>query len=208
MAQSTYKFPRQQGDPSWPAQGEWTYEDYLRLPEDGKRYEVIRGVLYVTAPPNYEHQTVVGELMLTLGSFVRERGLGKALTAPLDVRLPFAIGSPVQPDLIVLRTGNTPDWEAKSLEGVPDLVAEVLSRGTRRRDRTLKLEAYQDAGIPELWLVDPDERIVEVYVLKQGKYAQLVRGGEGWEVWSSLFPEFRLKVAELFRCLGMERVNY
>jgi hypothetical protein len=58
----------------------------------------------VTAPPTYKHQTIVGELMLTLGSFVRERGLGKALTAPLDVKLPFGIGSPVQPDLIVLRT--------------------------------------------------------------------------------------------------------
>ncbi len=183
-----------------------TYEDYLRLPEDGNRYEVIRGILYVTAPPPYEHQTIVGELMLTLGSFVRERGLGKALTTP--VRLPFGIGSPVQPDLIVLRTGNAPDREVKSFEGVPDLVAEVLSRGTRRRDRTLKLEAYQDAGIPEYWLVDPDQRIVEVYVLKQGKYAQRVRGGEGWEVWSSLFPDFRLKVAELFRCLSTDRVNY
>ena len=208
MAESAYKLPRKQDGSNWPAQGEWTYEDYLRLPRDGKRYEIIRGVLYVTAPATYKHQTVVGELMLTLGSFVRERGLGKALTAPLDVRLPFEIGSPVQPDLIVLRTGNTPDGEAKSFEGVPDLVAEVLSRGTRRRDRTLKLESYQDAGIPELWLVDPDERIVEVYVLKQGKYAQLVRGGEGWEVWSSLFPDFRLKVAELFRCLSTDRVNY
>lgn len=206
MISPSYKFPRKQDGSSWPAQGEWTYEDYLRLPQDGKRYEVIRGVLHVTAPPTYEHQTIVGELILTLGSFVRERGFGKALMVP--VRLPFGIGSPVQPDLIVLRAGNIPDGEAKSFEGVPDLVAEVLSRGTRRRDRTLKLKAYQDAGIPELWLVDPDERIVEVYVLKQGKYAQLVRGGEGWEVWSSLFPDFRLKVAELFRCLNTDRVNY
>ena len=205
MPQPTYKLPRKQNGSNWPAQGEWTYEDYLRLPEDGNRYEVIRGVLYVTAPPMPEHQYAVGKLIRYFDVFVSDGGLGIVLPAPLDVRLPSGIGSPVQPDLIVLRTGNTPDWEAKSFEGVPDLVAEVLSRGTRRRDRTLKLEAYQDAGVPELWLVDPDERIVEVYVLKQSKYAQLVRGGEGWEVWSSLFPDFRLKVAEFFRCLNMDR---
>jgi Uma2 family endonuclease len=198
MAQPAYKFPEEKDGPSWPAQGEWTYEEYLRLPEDGNRYEVIRGVLYVSAAPTYKHQSVVGELMLTLGSFVRERGLGKALPAPFDVKLPFGIGSPVQPDLIILRTGNIPGWEVKNFEGVPDLVAEVLSPRTRRRDRTLKLKAYQDAAVPEFWLVDPDERTVEVYVLKRGQYDQLVRGGEGDEVWSFLFPGFRLKVADLF----------
>ena len=199
MAQPAYKFPEEKDGPSWPAQGEWTYEEYLRLPEDGNRYEVIRGVLYVSAAPTYKHQSVVGELMLTLGHFVRERGLGKALTAPFDVKLPFGIGSPVQPDLIILRTGNIPHWEVKNFEGVPDLVAEVLSPRTRRRDRTLKLNAYQDAAIPEFWLIDPDARTVEVYVLNRGKYAQLVHGGEGDEVWTSLFPDFRLKVADLFR---------
>ncbi|HEV2854753.1 MAG TPA: Uma2 family endonuclease [Thermoanaerobaculia bacterium] len=199
MAQPAYKFPEEKDGTSWPAQGEWTYEDYLRLPEDGNRYEVIRGILYVTAAPSYKHQSVVGELMLTLGHFVRERGLGKPLTAPFDVKLPFGIASPVQPDLIVLRTGNLPNWEVKNFEGVPDLVAEVLSPRTRRRDRTVKLKAYQDAAVPELWLVDPDERTVEVYVLKRGKYTQLVCGGEGDEVWSSVFPDFRLKVTDLFR---------
>ncbi len=199
MAQPAYKFPEEKDGPSWPAQGEWTYQDYLRLPEDGNRFEVIRGVLYVSAAPTYKHQSVVGELMLTLGHFVRKRGLGKPLTAPFDVKLPFGIASPVQPDLIVLRTGNLPNWEVKNFEGVPDLVAEVLSPRTRRRDRTVKLRAYQDAAVPELWLVDPDERTVEVYVLKRGQYAHLVHGREGDEVWSSLFPDFRLKVADLFR---------
>ena len=77
MTSPTYKFPEEKDGPSWPAQGEWTYEDYLRLPKDGKRYEVIRGSLYVTAAPTYEHQTVVGELMLTLAASFGNGDLGK-----------------------------------------------------------------------------------------------------------------------------------
>lgn len=198
MAQPAYKFPEEKDGPSWPAQGEWTYEDYLRLPEDGNRYEVIRGVLYVSPAPAYKHQFVVGELAFALRSFLKERRLGVVLEAPFDVKLPFGIASPVQPDVIFFRTGNTPGWEDKSFEGVPDLVAEVLSPKTRGRDRTLKLQAYEDAGVPEYWLVDPDERTVVVCVLKRGKHTELIRGGDGDEVGSSVLPGFRVNVSDLF----------
>jgi hypothetical protein len=70
--------------PAWPVQGEWTYEDYLRLPDDGRRYEVIRGRLYVTPAPNFDHQFLVTQLGRLLGNFVAAHALGTVLVAPFD----------------------------------------------------------------------------------------------------------------------------
>jgi Uma2 family endonuclease len=186
-------------DKAWPAQGEWTYQDYLRLPDDGNRYEVIRGALYVTPAPRIKHQFSVAECLFRLSGFVRERDLGTVLMAPLDVNLPAGIATPVQPDIVFFRKGNEPDWEHNSFDGVPDLVLEVLSPGTRSRDRGVKLRAYQDAGVPEYWMVDPDTRTVTVYGLKAGReYAELCRGGVGDRVRSAVIPGFELAVTRVF----------
>ncbi|HEY9421742.1 MAG TPA: Uma2 family endonuclease [Thermoanaerobaculia bacterium] len=138
------------------------------------------------------------ELAFRLSAFVRERDLGLVLTAPVGVTLPAGIATPVQPDILFFRKGNEPRWESSNYEGVPDLIAEVLSLSTRRRDRTIKMDAYRDAGVPEYWLVDPGARTVMVYVLEKGKYAELVRGGAGDEAWSSVIPGFRVRVDDLF----------
>ncbi|HEX6903554.1 MAG TPA: Uma2 family endonuclease [Thermoanaerobaculia bacterium] len=198
MTEPAYKLPRETDGQRWPAQGEWTYEDYLRLPEDGNRYEVIRGVLYVSPAPATEHQYSSGEFAFRLSSFVRENGLGRVFTAPYDVRLPFRIADPVEPDVMFFRKGNEPRRGTACFEGVPDLLAEILSPGTRRRDRTVKLKAYQDAGVPEYWLIDPDARTVVVYLLERGKYIELVRGGVGDTVGSSVLPGFRVNVTDVF----------
>jgi Uma2 family endonuclease len=190
--------PEREDAKPWPAQGEWTYEDYLLLPDDGRRYEVIHGALYVTPAPDYDHQRSGGELYFSLSSFVRRENLGLVLFAPFDVKLPEGISSPVEPDILFFRTGNLPQRGDKSFTGVPDLVAEVLSPGTRHRDRTVKFNAYQEAGVPEYWMVDPDARTVEVYVLKDGRYAELCRGGVGDVVGSVAVQGFKLKVADLF----------
>lgn len=183
----------------WPLQGRWTYEDYLRLPEDGNRYEVIRGHLYVTAAPIFDHQLAVVKLIRFLDEFLSAGELGTVLAAPFDVLLPFGIGAPVQPDILVFRTGNEPSGGDKNFEGVPDLVAEVLSPRTRRRDRTVKLGAYEEAGVPEYWLVDPQLRTVDVYALgPRMRYTELCRGLEGDRVRSSVLPGFDLAVADLF----------
>ncbi len=201
MAEPAYtrSLPDREDGRNWPAQGRWTYEDYLRLPDDGNRYEVIRGVLYVTAAPFIKHQLVVGELSFQLATFVRRNKLGVVIGSPIDVLLPFGIASPVEPDIVVFRTGNEPRWEDKNFQGVPDLVVEVLSRSTKSRDRRIKFGAYQDAGIPEYWMVDPDARTVVVYALGKGKgYAELCRGGEGETVRSAVLAGFELAVADLF----------
>jgi Uma2 family endonuclease len=199
MSEPAYKLPRNDDGQDWPVPGAWTYDDYVRLPDDGNRYEVIRGVLYVTPSPVTEHQFSSFEFSFHLSSFVRKGELGLVLAAPFDVRLPAGIANPVQPDVVFFRKGNEPRRGTGFFEGVPDLVAEVLSPGTRRRDRTLKLEAYQEAGVPEYWLLDPGRQAVWVYVLgKNGKYAELARGGVGESVESSVLPGFRVNVGALF----------
>jgi len=197
MTEPALKFPQRDAE-NWPAQGAWTYEDYCRLPDDGNRYEVIRGNLYVTAAPIPEHQFTILKLSRYLDEFVSAAGLGMVLTAPLDVMLPAGIGSPVQPDVVFFRKGNEPRRGMRYCEEAPDLLVEVLSPGTRRRDRTVKLKAYRDAGVPEYWLVDPESRTVEVHVLESGKYVERSRGGVGDAIGSSVLPGFQVNVASLF----------
>jgi Uma2 family endonuclease len=196
MSEPAYPLALPEEQP-WPTQGRWTYEEYLRLPDDGQRYEVIRGVLYVTATPSWPHQYAVWTLGFLLQAFVREHGLGTVAGAPFDIRLPDRIADPVQPDLFFFRTGSDPTT------GVPDLVVEVLSPRTRRRDQTVKLDAYRDAGIPECWLVDPRGRTVVVHVLSEDhRYVELCRGGAGETVTSSVLPGLQVAVGALFLPTG------
>jgi Uma2 family endonuclease len=192
--------PEREDARAWPAPGEWTYADYRHLPDDGRRYEVIRGFLHVSPSPSIVHQRTVGRLFRELDSFVVDHGLGEVLVAPVDILLPRGIASPVQPDLLFFRTGNEPDAQALNFQGVPDLIVEVLSPGTRRLDQGVKLPAYRDAGVPEVWLADPHPRTIAVHGLSEdGKsYIELSRGGVGESVVSRLLPGLRLKVSKIF----------
>src|SRR5947208_8286177 len=105
--------PEQEGGP-WPAPGRWTYADYRRLPDDGRRYEVIRGYLYVSPAPSIIHQRAVVSLVTKLNRFVRTRSLGEILVAPVDILLPGGIASPVQPDLVFIRAGNEPGAKSQN----------------------------------------------------------------------------------------------
>ncbi|MFQ5342112.1 MAG: Uma2 family endonuclease [Anaerolineae bacterium] len=181
----------------WPAQGEWAYEDYLRLPDDGRRYEIIEGVLYVTAAPRFNHQYVVQVLIRRLGDLVEQRNLGVVIPAPFEVHLPD-IARPVQPDLIFIQAEWQPAPEAGSFEGAPDLVVEVLSPSTARRDRVVKFWAYERAGVPEYWIVDPRVPMIEVYVLQEGVYTLHGQYVSGDSLSSPAFPELLLPVEDLF----------
>lgn len=188
-----------EGARSWPAPGRWTYEDYLRLPDDGRRYEVIRGHLYVTPAPVYTHQFAVTQLARLLCNRAAERDLGVLLVAPFDIRLPDGIADPVQPDLVFFLAGHEPRDGDKNFQGSPDLVIEVLSPGTSRRDRTIKLDSYRDARVPEAWPVDPRTRTIVLYGLTEdGRYAERSRGGAGALVTSDVLAGFALPVEAIF----------
>ena len=192
--------PHRDGTRSWPVQGKWTYENYCQLPDDGLRYEVIRGYLYVSAAPSYEHQFTVNELSWQLNLFVRDHELGQVLTAPFDIVLPKGLATPVQPDLVFFRKGNTPRRGGPNFQGVPDLVIEVLSPSTRWLDTQIKLPACRDAGVPEVWHADPQARTLVIYSLSEDEetYIELAHGGEGDTVASRLLPGLQVEVSKIF----------
>ena len=154
----------------WPEQGAWTYEDYLRLPDDGRRYEIIKGVLYVANAPGADHQFTVLEIAYQIKAFLRENPLGFVLTAPFEVHLAEDT-RPVQPDVLFIASSKWPGSEARFFEGAPDLVAEVLSPSTSRKDRVTKFTVYEQTGVTEYWIVNPKTRSVEVFTLSGQEYA-------------------------------------
>lgn len=182
---------------TWPQQGEWTYEDYLNLPEDGRRYEIIEGVLYVTNAPDIDHQFAVYELARQLANFVIQNKLGMVIGAPFEVHLARRT-RPVQPDVLFIKAENWPASGAKFFAGVPDLVVEVLSRSTLLIDRNVKMTAYEQSGVPEYWIVDPKSRSVEVYTLSGQEYALLGQFIGEELVQSNVLPGLQLVTHSLF----------
>jgi len=154
-----------------PPQGQWTYADYAAIPDDGKRYEVLKGVLYMSPAPTPDHQSISVRLVAFLFQFVEAMGLGRIFHAPTDVEL--APGDIVQPDVFVLLNANLGQIGEKRVFGGPDLVAEILSPSTMSNDLHGKRDAYERAQVPEYWAVNPGERVIELFVLTDGSYRSL-----------------------------------
>ncbi|MEK9164561.1 MAG: Uma2 family endonuclease [Chloroflexota bacterium] len=184
---------------AWPEPGHWTYEDYLRLPDDGKRYEIIEGVLYVANAPAYDHQFAVGKLHQQLANFVGEHALGVVIPAPFEVHLP-GIAKPVQPDVLFIAAERQPAPDTQIFEGAPDLIVEVLSPGSLRLDQHIKFGAYERAKVREYWLVDPKTRSVIVYTLPSDsvEYVLLGQFSRGENARSAVLAGFEIAVDSLF----------
>ncbi len=180
-----------------PAGGVWTYEDYALLPDDGKRYEVIRGELYMSAAPRPLHQRVIFRLSYFLESFLEVHKVGTAFGAPIDVLLPEKLGDPVQPDILFVREDRLGIVGETYIEGAPDLAIEVLSPSNQAHDRSLKYLLYEEAGVPEYWIIDPLDRTVEVYVLQDGTYEQFGKWSDGETVRSVVLRGFSVSVDEI-----------
>ena len=138
----------------------WTYDEFARLPDDGNRYEVIGGELYVTPAPRTAHQEVVMRLSELVGPFVRRNRLGRMLPG-VDVL--FGEGDYLEPDIVFVRRGRTELVRPRGVEGPPDLVIEILSDTTAGRDRGIKRERYARFGVPEYWVVDASAGQIEIY---------------------------------------------
>jgi Uma2 family endonuclease len=147
-----------------PPPGQWTYDDFLALPDDPadlNRYEVIEGVLYVAPPPSVGHQRRTFRLSVSADAFVREHDLGEWFISPTGLLIP-GLATPVQPDAFFVAKGNTSVVdEGKHIRGVPDLVVEVASPSTAGYDRREKQDAYARAGVPEYWIVEPVAATIE-----------------------------------------------
>jgi Uma2 family endonuclease len=139
-----------------------TYDDYLRFPDDGKRHELIDGEHYVTPSPNIRHQDILGRLHLLIGNWLLEHPAGRVFVAPLDVILSnFDV---LEPDLLYVSNDRAGDLlGGQHVTGAPDLVIEIASPGTRQRDETIKRRRYEQFGVSEYWIVDPEIDVIRIY---------------------------------------------
>ena len=179
-----------------PKEKVWTYEDYLRL-EDDKRYEVINGRLVEMPAPTPLHQDVSGNLEFIMRMFVREKKLGKVYDAPIDVVLGDRYV--LQPDIVFISKERLGIIGEKAIMGPPDLVVEIISPATVRRDTVVKKGIYEKFGVREYWIVYPGERAVEVWVLNdEGKYDLFnVAEGEG-KIKSKVLEGLEVGLKEVF----------
>jgi Uma2 family endonuclease len=179
-----------------PEQGHWTYKDYVALPDDGHRYEIVDGVLYMAPSPNKEHQNAVLEIASYLRTHIKLTGLGQVFIAPFDVELNHR--TVVQPEVVVVLNPNLEIITESRIIGAPDLVVEVSLPGTVGYDRAKKQSAYVRAGVPEYWIADPWSRTVEVLTLEAGAYRSL-GVFEGKAVLpSQIVPDFLVHVEQFF----------
>jgi len=174
----------------------WTYEDYLKL-EDDKRYEIIEGELLEMPVPSVTHQRIVKRLLKVFDEFVEKNSLGEVFVSPVDVVLSET--NVIQPDLVFVSKEKSEVIRERGIFGSPDIVVEVISPSTLKRDTEDKKRVYARFGVRELWLVFPGERAVEVFSLKGKSYEVCSFGYESGKVRSCLLKDFELNLEELFK---------
>ena len=176
-----------------------TYDDFLLFPDDGQRHELIDGEHYVTPSPNRVHQRIVGNLHFELRTYLNAHVVGEVFLAPFDVV--FSHFDVVEPDLLYISNERRREiLTAQNVRGTPDLVIEVGSPGTRRRDETIKRRLYERSAVPEYWIVDPDLEVVRVYRREKEAFSRPQESSReaGDVLRSPLFPELELTVERIF----------
>jgi Uma2 family endonuclease len=178
-----------------PAQPEFTYEEYKRLSDD-QRYEVLEGELVELPTPPCLHQLILGNLLLPLAVFTRERDLG-ALLIPTDVIL--SERTVLQPDLFFVARDRESIMDLDGgVHGPPDLVIEVLSSATAERDLGIKREIYSKYGVREYWIVDPEAKSIEVLTPQGARLETWKQFQTDSLLTSPLLPGLRIDVAKIF----------
>ena len=177
-----------------------TYDDFLLFPDDGKRHELIDGEHYVTPTPILRHQAILGRLHFLIAGYLKREPRGQVFFAPLDVILTrFDV---VEPELLYgsnergLDLFHAGDW----VRGAPELVVEVGSPSTRKRDETIKRTLYEREGVVEYWVVDPEIDVVRVYRRSGDRFERPVElsRAAGDVLTTALLPGLDLPLGEIF----------
>ena len=178
----------------FPAPGEWTESDYLALTDQNRIIELSNGKPEIHDVPTDTHQKIVLRGVQTLLLILNQHPLGEVRFAPLPIRLwPRKFR---EPDIVFMAAKHA-DRIREQYRGVPDLVVEVLSLRTRNLGRVTKMWEYAQAGIQEYWIVDPQEKVIEVYTLEDDRYLLLGRFGQGDTARSKLLSSFEVTVQEV-----------
>ncbi|MFN7064760.1 MAG: Uma2 family endonuclease [Aquificaceae bacterium] len=173
----------------------FTYEDYLRLEED-KRYEVLEGELLEMPAPTTTHQKIIWRLSYFFMLYQKEKGLGDFYLSPIDVILSEDVV--VQPDIVFIFKERLDIVKERGIFGSPDLVVEVVSPSTFKKDTEDKRRIYGKFGIKEYWLIFPEEKGIEVLELKEGVYNVFSFAFEKGRVYSKVLKDLLVDLEEVF----------
>ena len=183
-----------------PLYGVYSYADYL-LWKFKERVELFKGKLFKMSAPSALHQEISMRLAGELYQFFKGKDC-KVFYAPFDVRLlkesqdDKSIYTVVQPDICVIC--DRQKLTQRGCEGAPNLIIEILSRGTQYNDTKLKFDLYQEQGVPEYWVVDPYYKTVQIYLYREGNYIALSPILETDEVQSVTYPDLRFPANKIF----------
>lgn len=177
----------------------WTYDDLLALPAstDGRRYEILDGILVVSPAPGTKHQRVLGNLYTMFRRTLHDTRIAEVFVAPFDVVL--STTRVAEPDLVIIAAHRRGILERRGVAGAPDLVIEILSPSNTKHDLVTKRRMYARSGIREYWIVDPQAEAVEVLALIDDglSYRQVGYHANGETLASTVF-ELALSVDEIF----------
>ncbi len=172
-----------------------TYQDYANTPDD-ERYELINGELILVPAPNISHQRSNRKLGVQITIFVDQHELGEVFLAPTDVVLSDT--EVVQPDVLFISKERRHIIMEANVQGAPDLVVEILSPSTAKRDWQAKRDLYAKHGVKEYWLADPANGIVWVMLLRDGVLEIVETYASGDTLTSPMLEEFEMAVDDLF----------
>ncbi len=158
MATSTYRV-------------QYTYEDFLLFPDDGRRHEIIDGDHLMTPAPVTKHQRISGNLFVAIYNFLKKSKIGEVFSAPCDVI--FSDIDIVEPDLLFVSAARASIVTEKNVQGAPDLIIEITSPSTRKTDEITKRKLYEQYGVGEYWVVDPELETVKVYRRVNDRYQRI-----------------------------------
>ena len=180
----------------------YTYRDYLNMPDDGNRWEIIDGVPYMMAAPNTQHQKILTRVFLRIGVFL-EGKLCQVFPAPYDVRFPIYneekdddVTNTVQPDISVFCDPSAIDEKGGKLP--PDIAVEILSPSSTKMDRIRKFQLYEKAGVKEYWIVDGTNENIEVHLHDGYKFLSKKRYSIGDTLASTVLEGFSIEVSDVF----------
>lgn len=180
----------------------FTYGDYLSWPEE-ERWEIIDGFpFHMSAAPSRIHQAILREILTQFNLYLKGKTC-KVYAAPFDVRLPKGdeaeekIDTVVQPDLVVVCDPQKLD--DRGCKGAPDLIIEILSTHTAAKDMKIKRQLYEQVGVREYWLVDPGNKVVQIYErVENNQYGKPKIYTEGDQAKVSIFPDLLIDLSEIF----------
>lgn len=178
-----------------------TSAEYWDLPDDAPRCELIHGEVCMVPTPDSWHQTVSKRLLMRLVAVLESTGKGEVFDAPLGLTLPD--NTELQPDLFVLNDGH-PQYGVrfKSITHPPLLVIEILSPSNRKHDRQTKFELYQEFGVPNYWIADPETRSINAWTLVDGEYQPMGQASAPSKVAFPPFTDLILDLEAIFPKAG------